>query len=249
MAEQSRPNYYAVIPAEVRYADINANSKLLFGEITALCNKEGYCWASNAYLAELYHVQPRQISRWISELSNNAFIEVELEPSAKGVLRKINIITDPLVNPGISKLRATRQKRRGGIDKKDVGNNTSINNKSINTLTSDSSKELAKRLADHITKRHPALASKVSKTSIKWDLPIDRLHRIDGYGWEDIERHIDWVFEVDNFWYKVILSGDNLRKNFAKIVAKADLGEQKSPITEEEIDAIRKRQEEEAVYA
>ena len=47
-----KPNYYAIIPAEVRYNEkLTANSKLLFGEITALTNKTGVCWANNKYFA------------------------------------------------------------------------------------------------------------------------------------------------------------------------------------------------------
>lgn len=35
------PNYYAVIPAEIRYdKKLKANEKLLYGEITALANKK-----------------------------------------------------------------------------------------------------------------------------------------------------------------------------------------------------------------
>lgn len=40
-----QPNYYAIIPACVRYAKIKANAKLLYGEITALANKTGECYA------------------------------------------------------------------------------------------------------------------------------------------------------------------------------------------------------------
>ena len=40
------PGYYAVIPANVRYDKrLKPNAKLLFGEITCLTNKKGFCWA------------------------------------------------------------------------------------------------------------------------------------------------------------------------------------------------------------
>jgi len=60
--------YYAIIPASVRYSNISSSAKLMYGEITALCNKKGYCWASNQYFAELYNVSNRSITNWISEL-------------------------------------------------------------------------------------------------------------------------------------------------------------------------------------
>lgn len=68
------PNYYAVIPANVRYAKIKANAKLLYGEITALANKKGYCYASTGYFAELYEVSEKQVKIWIGELENHDFI-------------------------------------------------------------------------------------------------------------------------------------------------------------------------------
>ena len=50
-----QPSYYAIIPAKIRYdSRLTASEKLLYGEITAMCNQEGYCWATNEYFAELY---------------------------------------------------------------------------------------------------------------------------------------------------------------------------------------------------
>ena len=75
----NQPNYCAIIPANVRYSDIPANAKLLYGEITALSSKEGFCWASNQYFAELYGVSTRSITEWMSELSEKKFIKAEIE--------------------------------------------------------------------------------------------------------------------------------------------------------------------------
>jgi len=71
----SKKSYYAVIPANIRYDEsLPPNAKLLYGEITALCNAEGYCWASNKYFAELYGVSVVSISKWINALIKNGYI-------------------------------------------------------------------------------------------------------------------------------------------------------------------------------
>ena len=93
MKEKITPGYYAVIPADVRYdKKLNPNSKLLYGEITALCNKEGYCWASNSYFAELYGCTPQSISNWIQELISENYIRTENFPE-RGNLRYIYLNT------------------------------------------------------------------------------------------------------------------------------------------------------------
>jgi hypothetical protein len=85
------PSYYAIIPANVRYdKKLCPNAKLLYGEITSLCNKEGYCWAGNAYFAKLYEVVNTTISEWIRKLREGDYIKVEVNLNGS---RKIRLVT------------------------------------------------------------------------------------------------------------------------------------------------------------
>ena len=96
----SKKSYYAVIPANVRYDEnLPPNAKLLYGEITALCNAEGYCWASNKYFAELYEVSPITISRWINILASRGYITSQIiykEGTKQIDKRYIQICYDPI---------------------------------------------------------------------------------------------------------------------------------------------------------
>ena len=69
--------YYAILPANVRYdKKLTPNAKLLYAEITALCNKEGYCWATNEYFADLYSMSKSSISRNISSLVEGQYLNI-----------------------------------------------------------------------------------------------------------------------------------------------------------------------------
>ena len=111
----SEPNYYAIIPANVRYAKIPDKAKLLYWEITALCNKNWFSRANNNYFANLYWVHKNTISRLIWILEKNWFIKVEITKQEKWVevSRKMFI--------GINK------NVEGGINKNVEDNNTSYN--------------------------------------------------------------------------------------------------------------------------
>lgn len=127
------PNYYAIIPANVRYSDITPNAKLLYGEITALANKKGYCYASNSYFAELYNVSDVSISNWIKELVDKKFIKRELiykEGSKEILNRYLRIVGDPpQKNFTTSPRKLSHPPQENFKD-----NNTSINNTYNNTV-------------------------------------------------------------------------------------------------------------------
>ena len=111
---KENPTYYANIPANVRYSNLKPNAKLLYGEITALSNKLGYCFASNSYFAELYGVSKNTVSRWIGDLNKLGFISVEIERNSNKQITKriIGIV----------------QKDVRANDKMSKENTTSINN-------------------------------------------------------------------------------------------------------------------------
>ena len=96
---EENPSYYAIIPANVRYSDITPNAKLLYGEITALCNKTGCCYATNDYFSKLYNVSKISVSKWVKELAENGFIETDMnyKEGTKEILnRYIRIVYDPI---------------------------------------------------------------------------------------------------------------------------------------------------------
>lgn len=84
MNEENKINYYAIIPATVRYNNnLKPAEKLLYGEITALTNTKGYCYAKNRYFANLYDVTLHTVSQWISHLEKMGYIKIEMIRNSK----------------------------------------------------------------------------------------------------------------------------------------------------------------------
>lgn len=78
--ETSNKSYYAIIPASVRYdEDLMANAKLLYGEITALSNEKGFCWAGDKYFSDLYKVNKATIQKWLKSLEDNGYIDRQVK--------------------------------------------------------------------------------------------------------------------------------------------------------------------------
>lgn len=87
---EHKPNFYAIIPAHVRYSkDIEMGAKLLYAEITSLTHAAGYCWATNQYFADLYDVDYSTVRRWIKSLKDHKFIFIEVEKKGIQTSRKI----------------------------------------------------------------------------------------------------------------------------------------------------------------
>lgn len=134
------PNYYGTIPAPIRYNEsLQPNAKLLYSELTALCNKEGYCWASNKYFAQLYNTSTTSVSRWFSSLEKEGFVKVKVVRSETGTNRKVYL-------EGATKLL-------NGGDRNVKYNNTSINNKKVSKDTTTESKDSSTIFKSPFTKK------------------------------------------------------------------------------------------------
>lgn len=83
------------IPENIlRSKDISMFAKVLYGEITSICERDGFCKKTNAYLAELCGVQKCIISRWIKKFKDKKFLKVRY----KGKYNYIRFIFLPTVD-------------------------------------------------------------------------------------------------------------------------------------------------------
>ena len=147
-------NYYAIIPANVRYdKNLKDKAKLLYGEITALCNEKGYCWASNRYFAELYSVSIKTISTLIKNLIDNGYIysEIIYKDGSKEIdKRYLKLVNNPIENivntPMEEKVNTPMEEKvNTPMEEKVKDNNTIINNTIINNKKEKKEKKKTKK--------------------------------------------------------------------------------------------------------
>ena len=76
--------------------NITPLERLLLISILSLCKQKGYCWATNEYFAELFGVRKQTISKSISSLSKNNYIELKFDNSEKNNSKRIIKISEAL---------------------------------------------------------------------------------------------------------------------------------------------------------
>ena len=146
MNENIKSNYYAVIPAIVRYdKDLTDKAKLLYGEITCLCNKEGYCFATNNYFSNLYNCTPRAIQFTLSKLQEKGYIKIIIENNYQrkiyltDALRYEKIFTPPHENNFI-----------GGYEKNFTNNNIKYNIDDLFILIINNSNKISEEFLSNL---------------------------------------------------------------------------------------------------
>ena len=215
-----KPNLFAIIPAKVRYdKNLRANEKLLYGELTALTNKHGYCFASNNYFAELYEVTPQAISRWINNLKKQGYITIEYtykngtKEIEQRLIRLVSINCSEVSTKSSevsTKSSEVSTNDLGGYQQKVKGNNKIINNNINNNINKymDTSKSTSKRFIK------PTI-EEIKEYCVQNDLRIDCERFYDYY--ESNDWHVgknkmkDWKATARN-WNRNNHSNSNNKK-------------------------------------
>lgn len=192
--EEQLKSYYAIIPAEVRYdEDLPPNAKLLYGEITSLCNEKGYCWASNQYFADLYKVSKITVSRWISTLNKKGYITIETlyKEGTKEFIGRHLYITNTPINKNVNRYIQNDLEGVNKIVNTPINKNAKDNNKDINN-TFNNKKDVYTRKHKYGEYQHVLLTDK------------EHAHLVELYG-SSLDEHIkilDEYIETSGKKYK-----------------------------------------------
>lgn len=218
--------YYSVIPADVRYHPSfkGGDPRLLYGEVSALCNERGYCWATNDYFAELYQVESRTIQRWLIQLVKADFIYID---NSKG-RRKIFIAKKHAVDIEEYTDEDVPEQESGVVEKPVKAKKVVKVTKKNGTKFSDEDLFMAELLLQKVIYNFPHFSNKKIVIN-EWADDMRKLREIDKATKEQIVFMITWIqggeipgkdgkpgrtFEPHEFWSKNILSAKKLRKQW-----------------------------------
>ena len=94
---------WAILPARVRYdKQLPANAKLIYAEIAAKINEEGFCFCHNAYFSERLGIKRDTVSTLIKRLENAEYIRIDVDVSRVNCDRRRIYLTSKPYEWGVS---------------------------------------------------------------------------------------------------------------------------------------------------
>ena len=166
-----KPSFYAILPATVRYDKrLKPIVRILFAEITALANKQGYCTASNSYFAENYDLATATVSRHISQLTALGYVRHEVDTQA-GNVRKLYPNTTPPIDRTVN--TPIDRTVKALLTERSTSNNTT-------SIIEDISKDISIVVFDE----NDAAAASSKKEPIPYALIVDALNKAAGTGYK-----------------------------------------------------------------
>lgn len=207
----NNPTYYAILTADVRYCpDLSPQEKLLFAEITALSNKDGFCIAGNPYFSKLYSLTDVTISRQIKHLEDLGFITVTYDKIGAKIARRY--ITTINKNDNGTPVTINKNVNRT-INKNVKENNTSdINITRLNNIT-DPSVQLLNMFIAGLKRRNPKV-DRNEKQKAHYLEVFDSM--LETYSYTELASIITFTFN-DDFWSGIVLSADKLKQHHEKL--------------------------------
>ena len=197
MSEKEMPSYYSIIPATVRYDhNLKANEKLMYGEITALASKSGYCWAENRYFAELYDVHKITISKWLKNLEDNGYIRTELKYvyGTKQVSKRLIYINDTPISQIAKGYKSNDYDPVNQNAKEELSTTSNNNTRDIKAMSSNSTRVPYKEIIDYLNEK----TGRNYKHKAKINQRVIKARMNEGYTLEDFKTVIDKKFDKWN---------------------------------------------------
>ena len=205
---------YGIMPNTILFDDkLSSSAKLVFVFVSSLSAEQGFCWASNTYIAKRFNMGKSTISALISELVDAGYLTIEIEENYKRKL-KLGVLENEIPPPENSV--PPTSKLSTPPPEISVHNNTSnnnINNKyKLIKEKAPQAVELAEVLAKKVKDNYDFL-NPTEKDIANWANDIRLINEQDKYDYKIIEAVIDWAL-ADSFWRQNIRSGSKLRKQF-----------------------------------
>ena len=175
MKENNNPNYFGILPANVRYdKKLKPMEKILYTEITALSNSKGYCYATNSYFANLYDVHKNTAGTWINNLEKLGYIKSKIiyEIGTKNVKERQLFIVTP-INEKIDTYQQKdcdpiNEKIDTPINEKIEDNNTRYNNTRYNNINEYKKKETQNiHVKNNITRKNIYISERFKSERFK----------------------------------------------------------------------------------
>ena len=94
---EQHESYYMVIPAKVWNTKINPQAILLYGHISVLSNKSGYCWATNSYFEKALGISEATVTRCLHLLENELGVikrQLIYKEGSRQIAKRLIYITD-----------------------------------------------------------------------------------------------------------------------------------------------------------
>lgn len=206
--EENR-EYFHVIPNSVFYdEELTDKQKLIFAEIYQLAQKNGYCFASNSYIAGRLNVKPVTVSRAITKLSKNNHLESVFEKDEHtNATRRKTYIKYKLKHEALSEeirgsnskdntpiteeIRGAYQKSSKGVASNDKHNNISNNHinesEDIYSRADEKNDELINQVVNYLNEK----TGKDFKTTTKQTVRLIKARVRDGNSFDDFKKVID----------------------------------------------------------